>query len=326
MGGGQSTPTNTTTGLIHKIHVHSQRFRTVHPRLADEAGKVANAMERRVSVGGKEKVLVNQQEVNGALVDYYTMHMAEQAESHNWGYIQNGADWCCGGTEQSPINIMTSQVILAPTQFLKIWWNTTPITGAVIDNGHTLMLNGAISRCVGVNDLRISELFEAIQLHFHDPSEHRINNKSYPLEMHIVHTLLPDHFDEGVKRNLAVIAIFFEIDDNSPPNAFLDSLCLEKVGTEISIIPQQLLGKIKEPEFYAYKGSLTTPPCSELVNWFVLPKPLQMTSRQHNLFASRWIADAKFSGGHGNNRVVQPLSGREVFRGNCTCPMHQVFA
>jgi len=313
-------PNNGHTIGIHKVINRSSV--AVHPQLAGEVGKVADAVDKN-NIGREIK---DQHDVNGAMVDYYTVHLPEPAHIHGWGYLQNGQDWCLGGNEQSPIDICTGDVIPSPAQFLKVFWNKNPITGSVVDNGHTLMLNGPVSRCVGVNDRRISELFEAIQLHFHDPSEHLVNGKSYPVEMHIVHTLIPDHFDEGVKRSIAVIGIFFEIDDSFPPNAFIDSLCLDNVGVEISIIPQQLLGKIQNPEFFAYKGSLTTPPCSEIVNWYVLVEPLKITSEQHNLFASRWIADAKFSGGHGNNRVVQPLSGREVFRGNCTCPMHQVFA
>jgi len=239
-----------------------------------------------------------------------------QPEQHEWGYDKHGTDWPCKGQEQSPIDIVTTNVIPSPCHHLKLWWNKDPVKTKVVDNGHTLMVNAPLSRVVGVNDDRKVELFEAIQFHFHDPSEHTIDGKQYPLELHIVHTLLPDHFDEGVKRNAAVVGIFFEVNDDKP-NAFIDSLKLDSIGSEIEIDPAAVLGQVREPEFYSYKGSLTTPPCSELVNWFVLAKPLTLTTEQLNLFSGRWEKNTKFASGNGNNRETQNLNGREVFLGNC---------
>jgi len=296
----------------------NRRRSTIHPQLAGELERVAHAIN-------VNKEITQPKDANDTVRGYYLVHLAEintprkSLADHQWGYLQNGADWCCaiGKKEQSPINIENSKVILSPAQFLRIWWSNSPVAGKVVDNGHTLMFNGPISRCVGVNYLRISELFEAIQFHFHNCSEHSIDGNFFPLELHIVHTLLPDHFDDGVTRNLAVIAVFFEVDDNHPPNKFLDSLQLDNVGTDIEIVPSQLLGHLQQPPFYAYKGSLTTPPCSEIVNWYVLAEPLKMTSRQNELFLSRWVKNKLFSGGHGNNRELQQLNGREIFKGNC---------
>jgi len=306
----------------------------VHQQLFDEIYKLTQLM--KLSTENKE---ITPEAANQALIEYFTVHMPSLSKNinasistfsskslddqsmivldHDWGYEKNGADWSCDGQEQSPIDIVTSTVINSPAQILKIWWNENPIKTKVVDNGHTLMLNAPASRCVGVNDSRICELFEAIQLHFHEPSEHTIDGYQFPLEMHIVHTLIPDHFDEGVTRNLAVLGFFFELDDTKPPNTFIDSLNLTNIGVEIEINFQLFLGDIHIPDFFAYKGSLTTPPCSEIVNWFVLEKSLHITSQQLDLFSSRWGNNPVFAGGHGNNRALQPLNRREVFRGNC---------
>lgn len=287
----------------------------VHPKLNNELGKLISSCKRVVDVTGH-------QDSHDLIVHYYNVHMTN-TDSHHWNYLNKGQDWGCPGSEQSPICVETKDAVVSSAQFFKIWWKTQPIQTKVVDNGHTLMVEGAFSRCVGVNDFRISEVFEAIQLHFHTPSEHLVDGKEYPLEMHIVHNLIADHFDEGVVRNVAVIGVFFEIDEKKGDNLFINSLKLDSIGTPIVIVPHELLGDLHRPEFYAYKGSLTTPPCSELVNWFVLKKPLTITKKQLELFSQRLVHSK-----HGNRRETQPLNGRTVFRGNCDreVMLHDCFA
>ena len=70
---------------------------------------------------------------------------------------------------------------------------------------------------------------------------------------------------------------------------------------------------IKKPDFYHYKGSLTTPPCSESVSWFVYKHPLEISSESIDFLEDAWINDWKFSNGKGNFRSGQYLNGRKVF-------------
>jgi len=79
-----------------------------------------------------------------------------------------------------------------------------------------------------------------------------------------------------------------------------------------------LLGKeLKDMmTFYSYKGSLTTPPCSQTVNWYLFEKPVKITKAQLNHFDLRWKDNINFACGHGNNRPVQSLNERIVKKSN----------
>ncbi len=67
------------------------------------------------------------------------------------------------------------------------------------------------------------------------------------------------------------------------------------------------------PEFYHYKGSLTTPHCNEVVSWFVYKYPLDVSPNVLKILEDKWIANQSFSNGLGNARPVQPLNGRAVY-------------
>lgn len=71
---------------------------------------------------------------------------------------------------------------------------------------------------------------------------------------------------------------------------------------------------MKNPIFYHYMGGLTTPPCTETVIWFVYTEILNVMNEDLKPLTNRWIDDKKFSNGRGNNRNVQDLSGREIYR------------
>jgi carbonic anhydrase len=240
----------------------------------------------------------------------------------HWGYAKNGDDWGIEGEEQSPIDIKTKDAAPLVTHYLKMWWNIQPIKAEVFDNGHTLLCQGAVSRLVGTDDQRNNALYEAVQFHFHGPSEHTIDGKRFPLELHIVHVITAEHFaeaededeEEAPQRHLAVLGILYEIDDTAPPNPFLEALRLDKIGSgeQVELNMFEYFGNIERPEYFSYPGSLTTPPCSEIVNWFVVKKPFTLTSAQLKHFTDR-TEFAEF----GNNRVVQPIGKRHVCNGNC---------
>jgi len=76
---------------------------------------------------------------------------------------------------------------------------------------------------------------------------------------------------------------------------------------------QKLVDKMDKTKLYHYQGSLTTPPCSEVVEWLVLNDPEPMSQAQFDIFNKRWAGNATFARGNGNNRVVQPLNGRTIY-------------
>ena len=150
-------------------------------------------------------------------------------------------------------------------------------------------------------------------IHFHLNSEHRLENKQYPMEMHIVHknTNLNDKDNENL-----VIGVLFDYNSEYDDNQFLNDINLAK---EKEMKNASILSLInKDDEFYYYKGSLTTIPCTENVNWIVFKDIKHMSYDQFDKFR-KWIqnSDTKHYGrGYGNARGPKNLSNRHIYLEN----------
>ena len=106
--------------------------------------------------------------------------------------------------------------------------------------------------------------YNMIQFHFHCPSEHLVNGKQYPMELHIVHEI-ESGAPADYKYKFAVLGIVFDTTkDASCP--FLESLNLKTPNTPCGVDLQGFMSGIPK-DLYHYSGSLTTPPCTEVVNW-----------------------------------------------------------
>lgn len=169
-------------------------------------------------------------------------------------------------------------------------------------------------------------VYRVNHMHMHGPAEHHIDDYQYDLEVHIVHELVdgPPGFKENYHETLAVIGFLFKVDSYSHPfieklrpmdfgnieqvnfnELFqsLDNLDAAEVPTTFSSVDQR--------EFYHYKGSLTNPPCADVVNWIIYKRVLPITAEHLHAFKSVWLANL---GGYGNYRECQPLCGRRVVR------------
>jgi len=247
-----------------------------------------------------------------------------------FNYLKRGQDWAgdsCG-MEQSPIDIVPANSQPSDdTMKMQLYLTDHSLTGLKVEDlGNTLQVNGSFSKLVATDVDGDSYEFEAIQFHFHAPAEHTINGKHYDLELHIVHQMTPECASKAkTHRNLAVLAVFFELDSQSlsSPHPFIEGLKLHNVGTDISLNMNDLLSDdlTDGMTFHAYKGSLTTPPCSQNANFYVLEKPLKITKDQLDNFNLRWKDNFNFANGHGNNRPVQPLNGRTVKKSSNCCVM-----
>lgn len=139
---------------------------------------------------------------------------------------------------------------------------------------------------------------ELLQLHFHHPSEEKVNGKAYPLVAHLVHR------DAG--GELAVVAVLL---DEGAGNAFVDAVWKHlpaAEGEEVAPAGATVDAGALLPAdrgYYTFAGSLTTPPCTEGVTWFVLKTPARISKEEIAAFARRYPNNA---------RPVQPLNGRVV--------------
>jgi carbonic anhydrase len=221
---------------------------------------------------------------------HWTYSGAEGPE--HWGKLDPAYSLCSTGRMQSPINVKNAKPADLPV--LKIDYRAVPLN--IIDNGHTVQINYAPGSTFTVGD----RTYTLKQFHFHHPAEEQINGKSFPLVAHLVHADADGH--------LAVIAVLFE---HGASNPLIDTLWknipAEKEKAQdvpsVSVQAQDLLPS--ERGYFTFSGSLTTPPCSEGVAWYVLKSHTTISPEQVAAFAKIYS---------GNARPIQPTNGREILQ------------
>lgn len=208
----------------------------------------------------------------------------------HWGELDPAFATCSNGHHQSPIDIKDAQKANLPA--LRFDYNSVPLS--IIDNGHTVMINYAPGSTLTVGD----KVYKVTQFHFHHPSEEHINGMKFDLVAHLVHMDAEGH--------LAVVAVLFK---TGPTNLLLESLWRnipaekEKAValSSVSVNAKDLLPS--DLGYYTFSGSLTTPPCTEGVTWYVLKTASTLTPQQLATFAKLYPA---------NNRPIQPTYQREI--------------
>ena len=208
----------------------------------------------------------------------------------NWGRLSEEYAACESGDNQSPINLTGASLSELPDpQF-----NYALRASEIKNLGHTLQVDVEPGSSMTLEGRQ----YELAQFHFHTPSEHRLKGTEYPAELHFVH--------KGPGNELAVVGVFIkEGEENRALSSFWDKLPGAKGQAQQieagTLTAEQLLPQRKQ--HYLYPGSLTTPPCSEGVNWMVLNEPISMSSQQ--LSALKSVIGT-------SNRPVQPLGDREL--------------
>ena len=214
---------------------------------------------------------------------------ASRGPSH-WAELNPEFAPCKNGHHQSPIDIHNPQKADLPA--IQFDYKSSPLN--IVDNGHTIMINYSPGSFITVGGKR----YELKQFHFHRPSEEKINGKGYEMTVHLVHA------DE--KGNLAVVAVLLEKgEDNALVHTLWKDLPKEKGKIESEKDVQIDADGLLPPDhsYYTFSGSLTTPPCSEDVTWFVLKHPVSVSAAEIEQFSNLYRDDA---------RPTQPLYGRVV--------------
>lgn len=170
-----------------------------------------------------------------------------------WGHLAKDFAECEAGDAQSPIDL-PDHAETKLSEHPKI--SSSPTVGESVDTGHTIQL---------VPDGDASEIewkdneFDLAQVHFHMPSEHTVEGKALDAEFHFVHTT-----EDGQVLVLGVLAQ--QGDENDAWQPFIDGAA-EPGSDELPIDVTAMLPT--DPTFEEYAGSLTTPPCTECVDWVV---------------------------------------------------------
>lgn len=214
-----------------------------------------------------------------------------QLGSEHWGEIDATFLKCKDGKNQSPINIIASDAgksALKPIKF-----DYTVGAADVVNTGHTVQVNLANAGTAVFDGSK----YQLLQFHFHTPSEEKISGRTYPLVAHLVH--------KNTEGKLAVVAVLF---DEGAENAALKDIFNNMpttAGDKKTLSGNFNVTKLLPPKqtYYAFTGSLTTPPCSEEVRWHVLKDPVTLSSAQLASFQKLYAMNA---------RPVQSLNGRKV--------------
>jgi carbonic anhydrase len=201
-------------------------------------------------------------------------------------------DWTpCGGKVQSPVNLTSA--IYDPSSADIAQTYTTTATN-IVNNGHTIQFNYDAGSSIVVN----GDTYNLLQFHTHTHSEHTLNGKSYPMEIHFVHK-------NTTTGKLAVIGVLVEegaendvlkhLVDHLPANAN-DTYTASDVFNAADLFPH-------DKSYFTYSGSLTTPPCSEIVTWMVMEHPIEASTAQIHDFETLE---------HENFRPIQAIEGRAI--------------
>ncbi len=222
-----------------------------------------------------------------------------EAGPETWGSLTPVYAACGNGRAQSPINLTPSKPGGTPNWTME--YNTTGLHIAhnqhvddIVDNGHTIQVNVDSGNTITLN----GKVFALKQFHFHTPSEHTLNGKHFPMETHFVH--------QAADGSFAVVGVFVEEGKANANFAQIIKNLPDAPGETNRLADTRLdltLHVPKNIHAFHYKGSLTTPPCSENVDWLVLRERISMSADQIKLFTDRL---------KNNNRPVQTLNDRAI--------------
>ena len=209
-----------------------------------------------------------------------------------WAKLEKNFASCAAGKTQSPIDIPDAEARKGDLSPLLFDYRPSPLR--IIDDGHTIRVNYAPGSTISVEGKR----YELVELDFHKPSEDKVSGKGHDMEAHLVH--------RGKDGKLAIVAVLL---DEGKENALIKTLWSrlpqtkdkEIVDDAVKINALDLLPRDKG--YYAFVGSLTKPPCSEGVKWFVLKTPIPISADEIARFAKAYPMNA---------RPVQELNGRDV--------------
>eukprot|EP00897_Mesotaenium_endlicherianum_P005209 jgi/Mesen1/4716/ME000241S03756 len=254
-----------------------------------------------------------------------------RADSGIWGYGEYSGppEWggvCAVGETQSPINIPLEGALFGVDTLGPLDFTYESSRPSFLNGGHGTM---QVSFPGGRNFLDIGgRRLELVQFHFHAPSEHSFGDLRSAMECHLVHK------DE--QGNLAVVGILMEGVPTGEPNQCLQKalqysplkhgdkrdykeICAAnsvKACDTVGMNPIDLLPAVDplvgSRSYVHYKGSLTTPPCSEGVDWFLMAAPIEVSDAQVMQFL-RFAGDGvtlSFC-----SRPIQALGERRLFLG-----------
>ena len=209
----------------------------------------------------------------------------------HWGSLDQAFSTCGAGTAQSPIDLAGG----TGGDFAAIEFDYGARLATVVNTGHTIQVNVDPGSGIILGDTR----YELLQFHFHHASEHTVGGVRLQMEMHLVH-----RSDRGA---LAVVGVLLGEGAANEALAPIWARIPSHAGSA-EAVPDVVDAEVLLPEprtAWRYRGSLTTPPCTEGVSWIVMSEPVTLSAAQIAAFGALYAH---------NFRPVQPLGRRTLGR------------
>jgi carbonic anhydrase len=259
--------------------------------VASRLKTICAAQSALVAAGKNVKVLadcaVSKAPAHGKKDSHHAVHWAYDGEMgpDKWG---DEFPTCAKGSKQSPLNI--TGPFEKSKDVLTVAYKEGPLK--IVNNGHTIQVNVEPGSTLKIN----KDVYNLLQFHFHRPSEEQIDGKPMAMVAHFVH--------KSAEGKLAVLGVLLnEGKDNAAIQTLWNNAPMSE-GPEVkpekaTFDPAKLVPAALT--HYSYEGSLTTPPCTEGVNFYILKTPVDIGKKQ--------VVDFPFKR---NARPVQALNGRKI--------------
>lgn len=228
----------------------------------------------------------------------------------HWHALDNRFASCGAGDRQSPINVVVTPPRAAGTVMRDLARPEGGLFHVEVNANNVPMQCDSASTCGRLQWANTT--YALLDIHAHVPAEHQLNGRSFPLELHAVHV-------SADTQEIAVVGMLF--DYLGAPHPLLQRLLDAKAAETNVTVAAGEWDNVMRPEsgFCHLEGSLTTPPCTEGLNWFLQTDVLSVSRVQVSEFAAiRGEGPAA-----GNARPLQDTNGREVV---CYGPVQELAA
>ncbi len=303
--GGAAAPSDGQLDALAERILHVVNKMTVKQRMESAGASVPSTRHKVGAAAAKMKKAPTEAPQTHAMPAANTPADAKLHAQHwsydglgapaNWAKLNPDFQTCANGKRQSPIVIDDGATLQGPAEPLT--FDYRPTTGVVVNNGHTIQVNFQADNQLNVR----GSAYRLLQMHFHHPSEERINQRDFPMVAHLVH--------RNDQNQLAVVAVLLTSGEANPvietiwkymPLDQNDQVSMPSAAIDLNeLLPSS-------PLYYQYMGSLTTPPCTEGVLWLIMKSPMTLSPAQIRMFGQLFPNNA---------RPPQPTNGRPVREG-----------